>query len=147
MNYFFGKHFTNKTCLKSFAIQYENDIAKLRDNESSDEYRSVDKVIEPFSNLEIEKQYLDFYTLNMFFKFQKEVKALANVCCVVKSEFGDCLIYEVIDDGVEEEDYKFKIFFLIEQTRKLHVYVVFLNLLVLYADTSFVSLNRRGLRK
>jgi hypothetical protein len=47
----------------------------------------------------------------MFFKFQKEVKALANVCCVVKSEFGDCLIYEVIDEGHGEEDYKFKVFF------------------------------------
>lgn len=76
MNAYFDDYLTSKTTLKQFVQQYESALRNKHEKEALEDFYSLHGTPQLMSPLKMEEQLSKLYTINMFRKFQDELKQL-----------------------------------------------------------------------
>ncbi|XP_072954836.1 protein FAR1-RELATED SEQUENCE 6-like [Typha angustifolia] len=90
---FFDGHVSTKTSLQVFFEQYESVLKNKLEKESSEDLRSSYSRPQLLSGLQFEEQIAELYTINIFQKFQDEVKQLMHVICNEANRSGAVVTY------------------------------------------------------
>lgn len=100
INAFFDGFVTSKTSLSQFAEQYENALKNKYEQEAQEDFRSIHFKPQLISPLKMETQVAKIYTMNMFIKFQDEVKKMIQLGVSSFQTDGPTTSYEISDfDG------------------------------------------------
>ncbi|KAJ3682653.1 hypothetical protein LUZ60_015226 [Juncus effusus] len=104
---FFDGYITPETTLKNFIEQYDTAMRLRIDREAYDDFRSFQQSPQVLSGLLFEDQIAKIYTINMFQKFQDQVKQLMHVNCKEVSRTGSMVTYTVTVLGKDRKvDYR-----------------------------------------
>lgn len=104
---FFDGYITPKTTIKTFIEQFDTAMKLRSDREAYDDFRSFQQRPQALSGLLFEEQFANAYTINMFQKFQDQLKQLMNVNCTELSRNGSIVTYTVTVIGKERKfDYR-----------------------------------------
>ncbi|XP_008775026.2 protein FAR1-RELATED SEQUENCE 6-like [Phoenix dactylifera] len=107
MKSFFDGHVTSKTSLKMFLKQYDNTLKGKFEKEAQEDFRSFHTSPQLLSGLEFEKQIAKVYTMNIFLKFQDEVKQLMQCNTNLVDRSGPAATYMVTElTAGRKVDYK-----------------------------------------
>jgi hypothetical protein len=104
---FFDGYITPETTIKTFIEQFDTAMKLRSDREAYDDFRSFQQRPQVLSGLLFEEQFANVYTINMFQKFQDQLKQLMNVNCTEVSRNGSIATYTVTVIGKERKfDYR-----------------------------------------
>lgn len=104
---FFDGYITPETTIKTFIEQFDTAMKLRSDREAYDDFRSFQQRPQVLSGLLFEEQFANVYTINMFQKFQDQLKQLMNVNCTEVSRNGSIVTYTVTVIGKERKfDYR-----------------------------------------
>ncbi|KAK3144479.1 hypothetical protein QOZ80_4AG0313600 [Eleusine coracana subsp. coracana] len=104
---FFDGYITPETTIKTFIEQFDTAMKLRSDREAYDDFRSFQQRPQVLSGLLFEEQFANVYTINMFQKFQDQLKQLMNVYCTEVSRNGSTVTYTVTVIGKERKfDYR-----------------------------------------
>ncbi|CAL5016380.1 unnamed protein product [Urochloa decumbens] len=104
---FFDGYITPETTIKTFIEQFDTAMKLRSDREAYDDFRSFQQRPQVLSGLLFEEQFANVYTINMFQKFQDQLKQLMNVNCTEVSRSGSVVTYTVTVIGKERKfDYR-----------------------------------------
>jgi len=104
---FFDGYITPETTIKTFIEQFDTAMKLRSDREAYDDFRSFQQRPQALSGLLFEEQFANAYTINMFQKFQDQLKQLMNVNCTEASRNGSIVTYTVTVIGKERKfDYR-----------------------------------------
>jgi hypothetical protein len=104
---FFDGYITPETTIKTFIEQFDTAMKLRSDREAYDDFRSFQQRPQVLSGLLLEEQFANVYTINMFQKFQDQLKQLMNVNCTEISRNGSIVTYTVTVIGKERKfDYR-----------------------------------------
>ncbi|CAD6260529.1 unnamed protein product [Miscanthus lutarioriparius] len=104
---FFDGYITPETTIKTFIEQFDTAMKLRSDREAYDDFRSFQQRPQVLSGLLFEEQFANVYTINMFQKFQDQLKQLMNVNCTEISRNGSIVTYTVTVIGKERKfDYR-----------------------------------------
>jgi hypothetical protein len=104
---FFDGYITPETTIKTFIEQFDTAMKLRSDREAYDDFRSFQQRPQALSGLLFEEQFANAYTINMFQKFQDQLKQLMNVNCIEVSKNGSIVTYTVTVIGKERKfDYR-----------------------------------------
>ncbi|KAG2572834.1 hypothetical protein PVAP13_7KG204700 [Panicum virgatum] len=104
---FFDGYITPETTIKTFIEQFDTAMKLRSDREAYDDFRSFQQRPQVLSGLLFEEQFANVYTINMFQKFQDQLKQLMNVNCTEVSRSGSIVTYTVTVIGKERKfDYR-----------------------------------------
>ncbi|KAJ4821669.1 Protein FAR1-RELATED SEQUENCE 6 [Rhynchospora pubera] len=104
---FFDGYITPETTIKTFIEQYDTAMKLRIDREAYDDFRSFQQSPQVLSGLTFEDQIAKLYTINMFQKFQDQVRQLMHVNCKEVSRTGSMVTYSVTVLGKDRRvDYR-----------------------------------------
>lgn len=104
---FFDGYITPETTIKTFIEQYDTAMKLWIDREAYDDFRSFQQSPQVLSGLTFEDQIAKLYTINMFQKFQDQVRQLMHVNCKEVSRTGSMVTYTVTVLGKDRRvDYR-----------------------------------------
>ncbi|XP_072997837.1 protein FAR1-RELATED SEQUENCE 6-like [Typha latifolia] len=104
---FFDGYVTSKTSLKKFVEQYGGVLRDKWEKEGQEDFRSFHTSPQLISGFEFEKQIAKLYTINMFQKFQDEVRHLIQCICTRVERNGPIVTYMVTElTDNKQLDYK-----------------------------------------
>ncbi|KAM3387626.1 hypothetical protein ACQJBY_010458 [Aegilops geniculata] len=104
---FFDGYITPETTIKIFIEQFDTAMKLRSDREAYDDFRSFQQRPQALSGLLFEEQFANAYTINIFQKFQDQLKQLMNVTCTEVSRNGSIVTYTVTVIGKERKfDYR-----------------------------------------
>ncbi|KAJ3683340.1 hypothetical protein LUZ60_013567 [Juncus effusus] len=95
LDHFFDGYITPETSIKSFIEQYDTAMRLRYDREMYDDFRSLQQCPDILSGLLFEAQIAKVYTINVFLKFQDQVRQLVRVNCQVANRTGSMVTYTV----------------------------------------------------
>ncbi|XP_072986187.1 protein FAR1-RELATED SEQUENCE 6-like [Typha latifolia] len=98
---FFDGYITPETTIRKFVEQYDDAMKLKSDKDAYDDYRSFQQRPQLLSGLQLEEQIAKIYTINMFQKFQDQVKQLMHVICSEVNRSGPVVTYTVTVLGKE----------------------------------------------
>jgi MULE transposase domain/FAR1 DNA-binding domain/SWIM zinc finger len=95
LDHFFDGYITPETTIKGFIEQYDTAMRLRYDREMYDDFRSLQQCPDVLSGLLFEEQIAKIYTINMFLKFQDQVRQLVRVNCKESNRTGSMVTYTV----------------------------------------------------
>ncbi|KAJ4809830.1 Protein FAR1-RELATED SEQUENCE 6 [Rhynchospora pubera] len=95
LDHFFDGYITPETTIKGFIEQYDTAMRLRYDREMYDDFRSLQQCPDMLSGLLFEEQIAKIYTINMFLKFQDQVRQLVRVNCKETNRTGSMVTYTV----------------------------------------------------
>jgi MULE transposase domain/FAR1 DNA-binding domain/SWIM zinc finger len=95
LDHFFDGYVTPETTVKGFIEQYDTAMRLRYDREMYDDFRSLQQCPDVLSGLLFEEQIAKIYTINMFLKFQDQVRQLVRVNCKESNRTGSMVTYTV----------------------------------------------------
>ncbi|XP_020088809.1 protein FAR1-RELATED SEQUENCE 6-like isoform X2 [Ananas comosus] len=92
---FFEGQMSSKTSLKAFLDQYDAVLKSRLEKETYEDLQSFYSRPQILSGFQFEEQIADLYTVNIYQKFQNEVKQLMHVICKEADRSGPTVTYMV----------------------------------------------------